>query len=377
MALTVSIDANRPELWRKALYKDVQAEFYFTKNKMVGRDDNNIIQLKDDLKGKKGDTIDFALTAHLTGSGVTGDDELEGHEEAVLSYNETVAIDQLRHAVRLTGALDEQKNAYDMRTDAKNKLKDWLVSIKERMCFLKLGGVTNTTLTDVAGETVGTRCAWSNTPAYIPDADTNAGYGARYLCADYAAGATSLAATDLITPLLLTKLQTKAKLANPKVVPLRINGKNKYIVFINPLQAADLVNNAVWAQAQREARQRGEDNPIFTDALGEWRGMIIIEHEYVPFLDISAVGNSFRGAASGTDFSADTCRALLCGRQALAMAECDNPNSWVEITKDFKNKVAFSTGIIGGIQKSMFNNAAGTSQEYGVCVLDTAVTALV
>ena len=86
------------------------------------------------------------------GSGVTGDDELEGQEEAISSYNETVAVDQLRHAIRLTGALDEQENAYDMRTDAKNKLRDWLVGIKERMIFLKLAGVTNTTLTNVSGE---------------------------------------------------------------------------------------------------------------------------------------------------------------------------------------------------------------------------------
>jgi N4-gp56 family major capsid protein len=372
MALTVSADANRPELWRKALYKDVMAELYFMKNKMMGTDDNNIVQLKDDLKGKKGDTIDFSLTAHLTGNGVTGDGELEGNEEAVSSYNETVAIDQLRHAVRLTGALDEQKVAYAMRTDAKSKLRDWLVNIKERMIFLKLAGVNNTTLTNVGGDTVGARCAWSNTPAYIPDADTNAGYGDRYLCADYAAGATSLAATDLITPLLLTMLQTKAKLANPKIVPLRIDGKNKYIVFINPLQAADLVNNAVWAQAQREARERGSSNPIFTDALGEWRNMIIIEHEEVPWLDVSVALHSFRGAAVGTDFAVDACRAILCGRQALALAECTNPNGWVENTKDYKNKTGFATGIIGGMQKTVFN-----SKEYGVCVLDTAVTALV
>lgn len=378
MALTVSVDANRPEIWRKALYKDVLAETYFMKNKMMGKDDNNIVQLKDDLSNKKGDTIDFALTAHLTGSGVTGDDELEGNEEAISSYNETVVIDQLRHAIRLTGTLDEQKNAYNMRMDAKSKLKDWLVQIKERMIFLKLAGVNNTTLTNVGGDVVGARCSWSNTPLMIPAATTNTGYGNRYLCADYEAGATSLAATDLITPLLLTMLQTKAKLANPKVVPLRIDGKNKYVVFIHPLQAADLVNNAVWAQAQREARERGANNPIFTDALGEWRNMIIVEHEEVPWLDIDVAGHNFASydgtnpVVNATDFSADTCRAILCGRQAIAMAECSNPNGWVEITKDYKNKVGFSTGIIGGIQKSVFN-----SKEYGVCVLDTAVTALV
>lgn len=372
MANTVSVDALRPEIWQKALYQDVIDNLYFSKNGMMGKDENAIVQLKDELSKQQGDTITIGLTTKLSGAGVSGDNELEGNEEAISAYSEAIAIDQKRFAVRLTGKLDEQKNAYDMRSDAKNKLSIRMQEFIERQIFLKLGGVTNVLLNDIAGVTVGADCAWSNTPDYIPDADTAAGYGDRYLGADYTSGATSLAATDLISPELISRTKIKAMVASPKIRPIRINGKDHYVMFIHPYQAFDLKNNATFAQAQREADTRGKENSIFTGALGIWDGVVIHEHEYVPFLDISVAGHSFRGAAAGTDFAVDACRALLCGKQAAAFAKAKNPNGWVEKSFDYNNKTGFATGIIGGIQKIMFN-----SKEYGVVALDTAITALV
>lgn len=369
---TVSIDAMRPEIWQKELFKDVMDNLYFTQNNMMGKDENNIIQIKDELKKEAGDTVTFGLTAKLSGNGVSGDDELEGNEEKINAYSESVVISQKRFGVRLTGILDEQKNAYDMRKDAKSKLSTRLQEFIERQFFLKLAGVTVGTLTDIAGTVISADYAWSNTPDAISATDSNAGYGARYLCADYSAGATSLATTDLLTPALISRARVKAATAAPKILPIRVGGKNYYVMFIHPWQAFDLKNNATFAQAQREAAARGAENPIFTGALGVWDGVIIHEHEYVPFLDISVVGHSFTATASGTDFSADTFRALLCGRQAAGYAQAKNPNGWVEEKFDYKNKTGFATGIIGGIQKIMFN-----SKEYGVIAVDTAATALV
>ena len=372
MANTVSTDALRPEIWKEELFKDSIDNLYFTRKGLMGEGPNNVVQIMSDLKKSKGDTITIGLTAKLSGAGVTGDNELEGNEEAISPYSESISIDQLRNAVRLTGKKDEKINAYNMRKDAKDKLSMWRQENIERQVFLKLAGVTNTTLTDTAGTTVGALCAWSNTPDYIPDATTNAGTGDRYLCADYASGATSIADTDLITPNLISRVKVKAATASPKILPLRIDGVDHYVMFIHPRQAFDLQNNAVFAQAQREAATRGSKNPVFTGALGMWNNVIIHEHEYVPFLDIDVALNSFRGAASGTDFAAvDAYRALLCGRQAAVFAECSNDQGWVEETFDYGNKHGFSTSILGGIQKVMFN-----SLEYGVVALDTAATAV-
>jgi N4-gp56 family major capsid protein len=374
MANTVSIDALRPEIWQKVLMKNLKDMNFFSR--FMGDGENNIVQTKTDLKKQSGDTITIPLTAKLSGNGVTGDSELEGQEEAISAYSDSVAIDQIRNAVRLTGKLDEKKNCYNMRKDATNKLAIWASEFVERQMFMKLAGVNNTTLTDVAGNVVGTRCAWSNPPTQVPTADTAVGHGDRYLCADYTSGADSLASTDLLTPELISRAKYKAmqKQASgmPKINPLRIDGREHYVMFIHPWQAFDLKNNATFAQAQREAGTRGNTNRIFTGALGVWDGVILYEHEYVPFLDISVAGHNFNAAAAGTDITADCFRALLCGQQAAVFAQTQDSFMMVEETFDYKNKVGYATGLIGGIQKLTFN-----SKDYGVVAVDTAATALV
>ena len=373
MSNTVSIDALRPELWQKELYKDVMDNLYF--KKFMGTGENNIIQIKSDLKKSPGDTVTLPLTVKLSGNGITGDSELEGHEEAISAYSDSIAIDQIRNAVRLTGKLDEKKNAYNMRMDAKNKLSIWAQEFIERQFFFKLGGVNNTSLTDVNGTVVGARCAWSNSPDQVPAADTAAGYGARYLCADYTLGADSLAATDLLTPELISRAKVKAMTASPQVRPLRIEGKDHYVMFIHPWQAYDLKNNATFAQAQREAQVRGNSNPIFTGALGVWDGVILYDHEYVPYLNAATTTMmNFNSATAGTQFAngIKAFRAVLCGKQALGFVQTADSFQMVEETFDYKNKVGYATGLIGGIQKITFN-----SKDYGVIAVDTSATALV
>jgi N4-gp56 family major capsid protein len=374
MANTPSIDALRREVWAKELYRDVIANLYFTQNGMMGTDINNIVQLKEDLSKEQGDTVTIGLVAKMTGNGVSGDSELEGNEEALSSYYDQVAISQMRTAVRLTGKLDEQKNAYNYRTEAKAKLSIWMQEFIERQIFLKLGGVTNTTINDVNGTVVGANCAWSNTPDYIPTVD-EAYTGSRYRYLN-AGGVTtaSLAATDLLTPQVIDKAKAKAQLASPKINPLRINGKDYYVMFVHPWQAYDLRQNATWSQAMREAEARGSENPIFTGSMGIWNNVIIHVHEYVPFLDVSVAGNSFYAAASGTDCAVDCFRALLCGQQAVAMVKCRNDNEWVEKSFDYENKWGVATSFLGGIQKTVFNYS--TPVEYGVIAVDSAATAL-
>jgi len=377
MANTAGNSALRPELWQKELYKNVMDNLYF--KKFMGEGENNIIQIKNDLKKSKGDTVTIPLTAKLSGNGITGDSELEGNEEAISAYSDSIAIDQIRNAVRLTGNLDEQKNVYNMRNDGKNKLSMWLQEFIERQVFLKLGGVNNVTITDVGDSIVAANAAWSNSPAQVPSADTAAGFGDRYLCADYASGADSLAAGDLITPELISRARIKAgqKLSGgmPRVNPIKIDGVNHYVMFVHPWQAFDLKNNATYAQANREAQVRGASNPIFTGALGVWDGVIIHEHEYVPFLDIaggSGGGHNFNAAAAGTDFSANCFRALLCGQQACAFLQTSESMKMVEETFNYKNQVGYATGLIGGIQKITFN-----SIDYGVVAVDTSASSLV
>jgi len=365
MANTISIDALRQELWSKDLLDDVMRD---VKNvlQFVGEDSNNVVQVSRELQKKGGDAQTFGLVTRLSGDGVSGDDELEGNEESMNSYSEQVAIDQIRNAVRLKGKLDAQKVVYDQIKTARENLRVWMREFTIRQIFLKLGGVTNTTLVDTNGVVIGGRAAWSNTPDYIPDADEAAGTGARYLCVN-TGGTDALSSGNTMTLDTVTNAATLAKLSNPQIQPLESNGESFYVMFLHPLSARDIRKSSDWKTAQQNAQTRGEKNPVFRGALGYWSNVLLIENEFVPWLDVSVAGNSFRGAATGIDCAVDCARNLLCGRQAVLMAEASNPEAIALEKFDYGNKDGVAASFIGGLQKAMFN-----SKEFGVIAVDAA-----
>lgn len=367
MANTITIDALRQELWSKDLLDDVMRD---VENIMgfMGDGPNNVVEVKKDLKAG-GDTETFGLVARLSGDGVTGDDELEGNEEAMNTYSEQVAIDQIRNAVRLKGKLDAQKVVYDQIKSAREVLRTWMKEFICRQLFLKLAGVTNTTITDTNGVVVGTRALWSNTPDFIADADTAAGIGNRYRNPGKESAA-AMGAGDTMTLDFVTELATQAALTNPKIQKIERGGDSFYVLFMHPLCARDIRKSSDWKTAQQNARERSEKNPVFRGALGYWSGVLMLENEFVPWLDVSVVGNSWRGAGTGTDYAVDTAGNILCGRQAILMAEVSNPDALVVEQFDYKNKDGVACNFIGGLQKAMFN-----SKEFG-CILADAAAAV-
>lgn len=370
MSNTAGNSSMRAAVYQKELFKDREDKLFFMANGMMDTSENSIVQVKSDLKKEKGDTINFALTAKLSGAAVTGDSELEGNEEAISSYAESVAISQARFAVRLTGRYDEQRIAYNMREDAKNKLSIRINEFLERQIFMKMGGVTTLTLTDVAGNIYSADAVFSNSADIASATAEAAGTGTRYLCAD-TEGLDSLASTNILTTSLITKARTKGAVTSagtPRLAPIRIKGREYMVMFVHPWQAADLKTdtNSIWAQAQREAQQRGEDNPIFTGALGIWDGVVLHEHEYVPTCQTSSAFG-----VGGTAATARAFRSLLCGAQAVSFAECANSMKMVEKTFDYENKVGYAVNFIGGIQKNQFN-----SLDYGIVTVDTGATDL-
>lgn len=366
------------QLWDKDLFVNMQRELWFANlgSAMMSEGTESIIQVKNALKKAKGDRITIGVGYKLTGDGVAGDDEMEGNEERKNTYYNTVLIDQIRNAERLTGRLSDQKASYDTREEARNDGKVWIAEFLEKQFFMKLGGVTEVDLTDVGSNIYSVRALWSNTTDVVPAAHQSAGTGARYICAD-TEGVDSLASTDILTTNLITRARVKAALSvagQPRVRPIRVKGRTYYVMFVHPWQAADLKTAAssTWAQAQRDAQGRGDDNPIFTGSLGIWDGVILHESDFVPTCQS---GSDFDSA--GPNCGARAFRALLCGAQAAIMVNASKegsgavPTFMEEETFDFKNKTGYCVGYIGGIKKSTYN-----SIDYGVVSVDTGATDL-
>lgn len=332
MANSISISALRKTLWRKQLFADVQDELYMTK--FIGKSEKDMIQEIEDFKADKGETITIGLGAKLSGDGVTGDNELEGSEEAMTDYSETMSIDQLRHGVRLSGRMDEKKAAYEMRTSAKNRLSIWWAERIDKEILDKLCGKTSSTFANTPDAPAAARSIWAN----------NAGADG------------SLTADEVMDTKCITAAKQMAKLASPKVAPLRIGGKDKYVMIMHPYQYSDLKKDPVFKQEAREAGIRGDDNPIFSGAVKEYDGVIIHEHEYCY-------------AWAGGNSSIPIARAVLCGQQAGVIA-WGKDVEWVEKSFDYGNKWGISCGAIFGVHKPMFN-----SKDYGVITIATAATA--
>ena len=332
MGVSVSNAALRPELWRKALFADVRDNLYMTR--FIGSSEQSMIQELEDLKAQKGTNISFGLGMKISGTGVSGDSALEGAEATLTDYDEDVAVDQLRQGVLLTGQFDEKKNVYDMRMRAKNALADWWAERIDQELLDKLCGNTGST--------------FSNTPT--------AAAASRSIFAGGQSAIGNITTANKMDTKILDAAKQAAILASPRIRPVRVDGKPYYVAILHPYDATNLRQDPVWAQAQRDANERGEDNPIFSGALGIWNGIIVHEHEYV-----------YRtNDGSGSAYVA---RNVLCGQQAGVIA-WGAPVKWVEKTFDYGNQWGMSVGSIFGCIKPIFN-----SVDYGVVTMFAASAA--
>ena len=329
MAYTLSASALRPELWRKQLFADAKDNAYVTR--FFGTGETAMIQEVEDFSKAKGTNVSVGLGMKLSGTGVTGDNELEGNEESMTDYDEDLAIDQLRHAVILSGNMDERKNAYNMRTSAKERLSIWFAERIDQEIMDKLCGKTTSTFSNTPTAAAATRSVWAGGQS----------------------ATASVTSTMKMDTKVLDRAKEMAKLATPKVRPLRIGGKDYYVAILHPYDVTALKQDPVFAQAVREARERGKDNPIFSGAIAEWNGIVIHEHEYV-----------YRtNDGSGSAYIA---RNVLCGQQAGLWAWGEKVK-WVEQKKDYENRWGISCGAIFGTIKPIFN-----SLDYGVITMFTA-----
>lgn len=299
-----------PELVQQAWAKDtwkagVEQTFF---DKFTGTGADSIVQVRTELQKGDGDTINIPLLMKLKGEGVTGDNQLEGNEEALIYRNFKVTIDQLRHAVRLRGKMDEKKTQINMRKDAKMALSYWLANTIDGKIFKALS-------TDPTKDRV---C--------FAGAETLEG---------------AITADDKFTADIIGKAKRIAMADKDTMIrPVKVNGHDTYVLVIDQYQARDLMNDEKWLNAQQYANVRGEKNPIFSGALGMYDGVVV--HQ----------SNDIIREAKGAS-STMTSHALFLGAQAVVLAVGDNP-TWNEDDFDYHNQVGFEFGRIFGIAKTQF-----------------------
>lgn len=327
-------DALTKKAWEEKLFRDTVKMSYFSK--FMGSSSDGMVQVNEKLSKDKGDNITFGIRMRLQGAGVNSGQALEGNEEKLQTYSFNVSLEEYAHAVRDRGPLDRQRAMFSIDEESQDALKGWGAEKIDSLCFTTLFA--------------------SASKIFYRDQAA----GAISSTATAATAKSALGANSLITPALISAVKawanTGGNRAQTPLRPIRINGKNYFVLLIHPDAMYDIKNNSDFAQARREALQRGNDNPIFSGSEAIWDGVVIHEHENCP---IATDGGS--GAVAWT-------KGALLGAQALVWAWGKRPNV-VAKEFDYGREHGYAWSMISAAGKPSFN-----SKDYGSVQLYLART---
>jgi len=317
--------AETVKLWNEKLFRDTVKASYFSR--FMGTGSDSIVQVKTDLESGKGDRVRFAIRMRLTGEGVVEGQTLEGNEENLVSHTTNLTLKQWRHGVRDDGAMTRQRAMYNVPEESRSALKDRSTEKIDQECF------------DAYNDTAATKTFWAST----------------------ASSDATLTTSMLFTPSLISKVKAWAKTGGDRsqtpLRPVRINGKDHFVMLIHPDVAYDLKQDTTWNNAQQNANIRGNGNPIFDGALGMWDNVIVPEHENVPIVTNFGSGANVPGA-----------KCLFLGAQSLLWAWGKRPTVKAK-TFDYDDQEGYGTSMIYDVAKPVFN-----SLDFGSIAINVART---
>lgn len=350
-------DANAVKLWAKNVAEAERETSDIAK--LVGSDDESIIQEKKDFSKGPGDQITYNLRVRLSGDGFSSGEKAQGNAEGLTFYSDALLINELGHTigVRNKTTIDAQRVPFDLREQGKNGLVQWWKDRKSVSFFNHVCGYTpaNTVTPGTSG------------PKYCGLNTVEAPSSGRQIWAGSATNDQGLTSSDTFTVALIDRAKEKAMVGNNIVRPIMIGGQPKYVMYLDPAQVTSLRTNATsggWLDITKAAMAGMEatKSPIYTGALGEWNGVVLRQSQ-----DVTQGVNSSTGAAITT-----VRRAVLLGAQAAAIGYGKATDSggtryrWSEELFDHDRELELGAWSIWGIKKCRFN-----SEDFGTLVVST------
>lgn len=333
-------NAQTAKAWSEKVFRETRKASYFSK--FMGGDEALVREFTE-LTSGKGDTVNVPLIQRMTSAGVTSGSTLEGAEDNLTFANYQLILEQYRNAIRDDGKMTRKRAGFDVKEESKSALKVWGGEKIDALLF-SAGQTSLTSITYRAGGTL-------------------------RATATSATASAALTSTDVITPRLISATKTMAETGFNRrqntLAPIMVDGSQYWIMLVHPDAGDDLRNDSTWNQANREAQQRGEKNPIFQNALGVWSGVIVHTHE-----NIGLYTNG--GASSNVPY----CTNLFMGANALAWAWGEREQI-VYKTFDFDNEEAWAWGIIASAGKPQFtfvSSSGSASKDHAVIGVYTART---
>jgi N4-gp56 family major capsid protein len=264
--------------------------------------------------------------------------------------------------VRNKGKLADQKTVLFFRTLGMDRLAYWLANRCDQLAFLTLSGIS------YAYQNNG-KARGSSTFANLAfAADVVAPSNLRSVA--WTGTALEVSNTGNITSAYVPNykmiVDSIAYAKDHYIKPLMAGGKEYYVLFVRPGTLAALKKDADYQRAVTNlALKSGEQSPWFTGGTVTIDGAVLHEHRLV---------YSTKGLADGSKWGSgghvDGTRSLLCGSQALGMADL-GPPAWAEKEFQYESQQGINVDKMFGLLKPQFYSIYDLSvQDFGVLSID-------
>lgn len=312
----------------------------------MGKSENSIIQVKENLTGKQGDSITYALANKLSGAGVTDGGTLEGNEEELDTRSFKLTIGERANGVR-SNVWEAQISSIDLRKAAKMTLKTWAMENTRDRIISELGSIN--------GVAYGT-ASEAQKDAWLVDNADRVLFGSAVgnnSSNDHSASLANIDSTaDKLTTGVASLMKRMARTANPKIRPVMSerDARYYYIMYVPSLVMRDLKADSVIQNAQRDVSLRMQNEKLFKGGDVEWDGIIFKEIEDIDV--ISGVGAA----------SINVAPVYLCGAQAIGYGIAKRWHSEEELF-DYKRKKGCSIQEMGGFAKMTFGSGSADTDD--------------
>lgn len=331
MAFTTVNSANVEELWDNNFFKSYVRGNRF--NRYMGRTENSIIQVLENLTKTAGDGITVPLITELTGNGQTGNGLLEGNEEALGNYGHKIDVATLRHAVAVTDN-DQQFTGISLRDAGKEMLKLWAMSKLRNDIITALGSKSGTAY---GSASEATKDAWlvANSDRVMFGDGSVGGY------TDHSADLALITSSMKLTKETVSRAKARAEQASPKIRPVTVGEDSEtFVLFCDARAFRDL--KADLASTLANAAERGESNPLWNDGDLMYDGVVIRKIQ-----EIASLGTVGASSAAVSPY-------FLCGAQALGVAWAQRTKSTTD-TRDYGFVKGVGIHEMRGVEKLIYN----------------------
>lgn len=337
----------------------------------IGKDENKMIQVVNETK-----KCSLPLVAKVGGPGVRGSTQLSGSEQPLSNYAYTLQPTFHRQGVLIDNE-EREKSEFDLFSEARPALMNWMMETKRDQMIQAFGAIEaggtyyNYGGTEASGATGSSAASAANMDTWNTNNTDRILYGAAKGNLTAGDHTTSLGTVDTTTDKMDTDMvelmKRMAQDADPLIRPIMVKEDEPwYVLWLGKYAFRDLQSDTTMTAANREARPRNLDNPLFAGGDLVWNGVIIKElPDLDKFIDSTGSGlwDGVWGAnatgdslATGGDTSSRVGIGFLTGAQALGFGVGHMASFKRRKEDDYEHLNGVAVSAKHDIKKTFYNN---------------------